>query len=126
MKTLFVICASVLALTPALVRAADAEHGQTLFQRQCGLCHMAGDGDGEGGQGPSLAGVIGRKVGGDPFFSYSQALTEDKDIWTEASLAAYLENPQKAIPGSTMPIRVAAEADRADIAAYLAKVKPAP
>jgi len=115
-----------MALAPAMVMAADAERGQTLFQQQCGLCHMAGEGDGEGGQGPSLAGVIGRKVGGDPSFSYSQALMDDKDVWTQASLAAYLENPQKAIPGTTMPVRVGAEADRADIAAYLAKVKAAP
>jgi cytochrome c len=107
--------------------AADASHGQMLFRTQCGVCHQAGDGDGDGGQGPSLKGVVGRKVGGDPDFgAYSQSLMDDKAVWTQQSLAAYLENPQKAIPGSAMPIRVPAADDRADIAAYLATVKAAP
>jgi cytochrome c2 len=107
--------------------AADAAHGQMLFRSQCGVCHMAGEGDGDGGQGPSLKGVIGRKVGGDDGFgTYSDALLNAKAVWTEQSLAAYLENPQKAYPGSAMPIKVAAPDDRADIAAYLATVKAAP
>lgn len=128
MKTRFTACVCFVALAPAMVMAADADHGQSLFREQCGVCHMAGEGegDGDGGQGPSLLGVIGRKVGGDPTFSYSQALMDDKHVWTQASLAAFIANPQKAIPGTTMPVRVSAEADRADIAAYLAKVKPAP
>jgi cytochrome c2 len=111
---------------PAMSMAADADHGQTLFRQQCGVCHMAGEGDGDGGQGPSLAGVVGRKVGGDANFSYTQPMMDDKDVWTEGSLAAFLENPQKAVPGTSMPIRVASPTDRADLAAYLAKVKPAP
>jgi cytochrome c2 len=126
MKTRFMSFLGLMALAPAAVMAADSEHGQSLFREQCGVCHTAGEGDGDGGQGPSLAGVIGRKVGGDPSFSYSQALMDDKDVWTQSGLAAFLANPQKAIPGTTMPVRVAADADRADIAAYLAKLKPAP
>jgi cytochrome c2 len=115
-----------LLLLSAPAMAADADHGQTLFRQQCGVCHMAGEGDGDGGQGPSLAGVVGRKVGGDVNFSYTQPMMDDKDVWTQDSLAAFLENPQKAVPGTAMPIRVASPTDRADIAAYLAKVKPAP
>jgi cytochrome c len=113
------------AASPSM--AADAKNGQTQFRGQCGMCHAAGEGDGEGGIGPNLAGVIGRKVGGDPdFAAYTQALTDDKDVWTEASLAAFLENPQKVIPGTAMPVRVGSATDRADLAAYLATVKKKP
>jgi cytochrome c len=129
MKTLILAGAGLLALLAVAdsALAADASHGQTLFRTQCGVCHMAAEGDGDGGQGPSLKGVVGRKVGGDPDFgSYTQALMDDKDTWTQDSLAAFLENPQKTIPGTAMPIHVPAAADRADIAAYLATVKAAP
>jgi mono/diheme cytochrome c family protein len=52
--------------SPAM--AADPAHGQQLFRAECGVCHQGGDGDGDGGAGPSLRGVVGRKVGGDPNF----------------------------------------------------------
>ncbi|MDB5458529.1 MAG: cytochrome [Caulobacteraceae bacterium] len=128
MKTLISAAAAAGALlalaSPSM--AADASHGQMLFKTQCGVCHQAGEGDGDGGQGPSLKGVVGRKIGGDENFSYTQVMMDDKDKWTQESLAAFLENPQKTIPGNAMPIRVGAPADRADIAAYLATVKAAP
>jgi cytochrome c2 len=111
---------------PSTSIAADMAHGRDLFKTQCGICHRAGEGDGDGVVGPSLKGLIGRKVGGDPAFSYTPAMTDDKDMWTEASLAAFLEDPQKAVPGTAMPIRVASPADRADLAGYLATVKAAP
>ena len=103
--------------------AADAAHGQTLFRSQCGVCHMAGDGDGDGGQGPNLKGVVGRKMGGDEGFSYTQAIMDQKGSWTQESLANFLADPQKAVPGTAMPIKVADPNDRADLAAYLASVK---
>jgi len=131
MKTFVLTGAALGALVvlsvPAVSLAADAANGQAQFRGQCGVCHTAGKDDGDGGQGPGLAGVIGRKAGGDPNFgSYTQAMTDDKDVWTEASLAAFLENPQKVVPGTAMPIRVGAATERADIAAYLATVKTAP
>ncbi len=103
--------------------AADAAHGQGIFREQCGVCHAAGDGDGDGGQGPSLKGVIGRKMGGDEGFSYTQAMMDQKGTWSQDSLANFLADPQKVVPGTAMPIKVADPAARADIAAYLATVK---
>jgi cytochrome c2 len=131
MKTLVLTAAGLGALLvlslPTASMAADAANGQAQFRGQCGVCHTAGKDDGDGGQGPSLAGVIGRKAGGDPNFgAYTQALSDDKDVWTEANLAAFLENPQKVVPGTAMPVRVGSATDRADIAAYLATVKAAP
>jgi cytochrome c len=131
MKTFVLAGAALGALVvlslPAASLAADAANGQAQFRGQCGVCHTAGKDDGDGSQGPALAGVIGRKAGGDQNFGgYTQALTDDKDVWTEANLAAFLENPQKVVPGTAMPIRVGSPAERADIAAYLATVKTAP
>ncbi len=125
MKTLLLagagLCALLALSSPAM--AGDAAHGQQLFRVQCGVCHMAGEGDGDGGQGPSLKGVIGRKVGGDPDFAYTQALQDAKDKWSEETLANFIGDPPKAYPGTAMPIKVANPTDRADIAAYLASVK---
>jgi cytochrome c len=117
------IAAALALSTPSF--AADAAHGQEIFRTQCGVCHQAGEGDGDGGTGPSLKGVIGRKVGGDTDFAYSQPLMDAKATWTQETLANFLENPQKAYPGTAMPISVHAPDDRADIAAYLATVKAA-
>jgi cytochrome c2 len=103
--------------------AADAAHGKELFRAQCGICHQGGEGDGDGGQGPSLRGVVGRKVGGDANFGYSQVLSDSKDKWAAANLDTFLANPNKAMPGTAMPISVSNDAERADIIAYLANLK---
>jgi cytochrome c2 len=103
--------------------AADASHGQQLFRQQCGICHQAGEGDGDGGAGPSLRGVVGRKVGGDTSFGYTQALSDSKESWTVDSLDTFLADPNKAKPGTSMPISVKSDTDRADLVAYLATVK---
>ncbi len=119
---------ALLALTaPSVSQAADAANGKTLFRQQCGVCHLAGKGDGEGGQGPSLVGIVGRKPASDPNFgSYTQAMMDAMAPWSEAVLTEFLANPQKMYPGTAMPIRVGPETDRADLAAYLATVKAAP
>lgn len=128
MKTLFLagLSAGALLALSNPVLAADAAHGQQLFRTQCGVCHQGGEGDGDGGQGPGLRGVIGRKIGGDADFAYSPALSDAKDKWTVDSLSAFIADPQKVLPGTSMPIKVNNADDRADIAAYLATLKPAP
>jgi cytochrome c len=113
---------TVLALAPA-ASAADVANGKSVFQAQCGACHKAGPDDGDGDVGPSLAGVIGRKQGGAAGFEYSQGLAASKTVWTQANLADFLADPQKAVPGTTMPVKVGSATDRTDVAAYLATVK---
>lgn len=113
---------AVLALAPA-ARAADATHGKQVFREQCGLCHSAGPGDGEAGQGPDLAGVLGRKPAGDPDFTYTPQLKALAVPWTEASLDAFLADPQAAAPGTAMPVSLADPKDRADVVGYLAGMK---
>lgn len=108
---------------PSPAAAADATHEKAVFRRLCGGCHLAGPGDGDGGQGPSLVGVIGRKVAGDPEFSYSKALSRAPGVWTEPRMTNFLADPVTTIPGTRMPAKVPALVDRADIAAYLARVR---
>lgn len=113
-----------LAFVSTSASAADVAHGQELFRAQCGVCHQGGEGDGDGGQGPSLRGVIGRKIGGDTGFAgYTDVLSSAKDKWTTDSLSAFLADPNKDKPGTNMPIAVTNDAERADIVAYLATLK---
>ena len=74
-------------------------------------------------QGPPLAGVVGRRAGAAPGFAYSTALKTSRLVWTRANLDRFLADPQKAIPGSAMPVHVADPATRAAIIDYLAKAK---
>jgi len=116
--------ALIAAALPA--QAADAPHGQELFRGQCGFCHTAGDGDGAGGSGPDLKGLVGRKIGGDPAFGgYTPALSSAQGVWSETSLSAFLADPNKDKPGTSMPVAVKNDADRADLIAYLASLKAA-
>ena len=125
MKT-FLLAGSTAAAAIALgssALAADPSHGQQLFRTQCGVCHLGGDGDGDGGPGPSLRGVLGRKVGGDANFSYTQVLGDSKETWTADNLSTFLADPNKTKPGTSMPISVKNDTDRADLVAYLASLK---
>ena len=117
------LAAGALIVVSSPAFAADAAHGQELFRGQCGVCHMAGEGDGDGGSGPSLRGVIGRKIGGDTNFAYTQVLSDAKDKWTADNMSTFLADPNKAKPGTSMPISMKNDADRADMIAYLATLK---
>jgi cytochrome c2 len=118
------LAAGVLALAATAASAADPAHGQEVFRAQCGFCHQAGDGDGDGGQGPSLRGVIGRKIGGDPAFGgYTTTLSGSTDKWTESNLNTFLADPGKAMPGTAMPISMKDDTERADLIAYLTTLK---
>ena len=48
--------------------------GEQMFQRRCGVCHSAKQGEIK--TGPSLWGVVGRKAGTDPAFRYSSGLKD--------------------------------------------------
>ena len=126
MKTFLLagLAAGALIALGSSALAADAPHGQQLFRAQCGICHQAGEGDGDGGAGPSLRGLVGRKVGGDTNFGgYTQSLSDSKESWTADSLSTFLANPGMAKPGTSMPISVTNDTDRADLVAYLASLK---
>jgi len=70
------------------------------FQR-CSECHAYAENAHLAG--PSLNGVVGRRVAGTGFADYSQALRDLTGSWTPERLAAYIANPEAVAPGSSMP-----------------------
>jgi cytochrome c len=116
------IVATALALLgtgPAL--AGDPANGGKVFKK-CKACHQV-EAVRKSPVGPNLHGVIGRTAGTTDFKRYSkqmQAAGEDGLVWTEETLAAYLEAPRKYLKGTRMAFPgLKKEADRADVIAYL-------
>ncbi|HEX7967040.1 MAG TPA: cytochrome c family protein, partial [Stellaceae bacterium] len=74
--------------------------------------------------GPSLAGIVGRKAGTAPGFSYSDANKKSGVTWDEATLDAYLTDPRKFMPGTKMVFAgLKNPDDRKAIIAYLKEHK---
>src|SRR4051794_39367892 len=100
--------------------AQDAEHGQTVF-KACATCHAP---DHASRVGPGLGGIIGRKAGSVPGFSYSSAMKKSDIVWDTKILDAYLESPQQVVPGNRMPYAgLKNRTDLTDLVAYLATLK---
>jgi nitrite reductase (NO-forming) len=96
----------------------DPVAGRAVF-RKCQACHSLQPG--RQLVGPSLAGVLGRKSGNEPGFNYSDAMRHADITWNPNTLATYLSDPQKVVPGNRMPFPgLKSEHDRADIIAFLA------
>ena len=116
------VIAAILATTATANAAGDAGAGSGLFNR-CAICHSNTKG-GPNKLGPDLFGVVGRKAGTYPGFSYSVAMKRAGFVWTPAKLSDYLASPEKVVPGNAMPFAGLADPkQRADIVAYLATLK---
>ena len=116
------VIAGILATTLTAHAAGDARTGAALFNR-CSICHSNAKGA-PNRLGPNLFGVVGRKAGTYPGFSYSAAMKRAGFVWAPAKLMDYLTAPQKVVPGNNMPFAGIADAkQRADIVAYLATLK---
>ncbi len=102
----------LLAARPAL--AAD---GQQLFADQCASCHALTDAS--GADGPSLKGIIWRKVGGRSDFAYSSALKSLGGSWSPSRLDDFLKDTQAFAPRTGMALVVDDPQDRSAIIAYL-------
>jgi cytochrome c len=85
-----------LAATPALAQ----DDGQTAFNTSCRTCHTMKEGDNR--QGPSLAGIIGRRAGSLPGFNYSPSMKQSGITWDEATLDQFIANPEQVVHGNTM------------------------
>lgn len=107
---LALLCA--LAAPPAL--AAD---GGQLFADQCASCHAVTEASSD--SGPSLKGVVWRKVAARSDFAYSGALRSLGGSWSPQRLDDYLKDAQALAPGTSMFVVVEDEADRRAIITYL-------
>jgi len=105
--------------TAAAAQTGDPAKGKDAFEDRCTMCHQLHG----GGQGPALAGVVGRKAGSLPDFQYSAALSGSGLTWTAANLDRFLSGPSKLVPGVAMMVTVSDPAQRQDLIAYLATQK---
>ena len=96
----------------------DAAAGKLVFA-QCRTCHVTDAGVNK--TGPSLNGIIGRKSGSVPGFTYSPANANSGVTWSKEKLFQYLEKPQRVIPKTKMIFAGLPDAQkRANLIAYLA------
>lgn len=103
---------------PALVL-----RGQRLFLR-CASCHDV-SGSGIVKNGPSLKGVVGRKVASVDGYTYSKSLAGLTFVWDDGRLAQWLEKPTAVAPGTTMAFEgMPVAADRQALIAYLRTLRP--
>ncbi len=102
--------------------AADAANGASIFNR-CAICHSNEKG-GPNKIGPNLFGIVGRKAGTVPGFSYSAAMKSSGIVWANAKLDAYIESPSTVVPGNNMAFSgISIAGQRADLVAYLDTLK---
>ena len=78
----------------------DAAAGEKVFS-VCRACHQIGE-TAKIAVGPVLNGVIGRKAGTYPGYSYSEANKNSGITWDEATFTTYIKNPRGTIPGTKM------------------------
>ena len=113
-----------LLLLPILTAApAAAEgNGERLFA-PCRACHSL-DAAERGLPGPHLAGLIGRRIGGDTAFDYSPALRKARDEglrWDARRLDGFLADPAEMFPGLWMSMRgIEDAAERQSLVRFLA------
>ncbi|MEZ5923230.1 MAG: c-type cytochrome [Hyphomicrobiaceae bacterium] len=118
----------------------DAAAGEKVFKK-CMACHKVGDGA-KNGAGPVLNGLIGRTAGTAEGFSYSK-LNHNAGanglVWTEQTVFDYLADPNaflkkfltdagkadEIVGGTKMAFKLAPEADRQNVIAYLKQFSPA-
>ncbi len=103
-----------LSATTALAQG-DPKHGQEVFQDQCSGCHVL---TGQGFAAPPLSGVYGRKAGSADF-QYSDAMKKSGIVWNDASLGAFIADPDKSVPGTAMTSNLSDAQQRDDVVAYL-------
>ncbi|MFD1110351.1 c-type cytochrome [Pseudoroseomonas ludipueritiae] len=102
-----------------LLSRADAGNGARLF-RQCAACHNISKGAPDR-NGPNLYGVLGAPVASSsPRFGYTHALRSAGGRWDAERMNAWLEDPQRVIPGNRMFFPGVTDPwERADLIAYL-------
>lgn len=113
---------TALGAAPPAATAPDAMRGEAIYAR-CQACHaLAFD-----RVGPRHCGLLGRRAGSVPDYSYSAALKRSTIVWDEKSLDRFLAAPMKAVPGTSMTYAgIPDRQERADLIAYLRQVDQTP
>lgn len=97
----------------------DGSRGAQVW-RACAVCHTLSPDDGNRA-GPTLHGVLGRRIATAPGYDYSEALKRLDIVWTAETISALFElGPEAYTPGSRMPEqRVNTPEDRAALIEFL-------
>lgn len=101
MRGLIIVAALAVAGTATgEARAQDAAAGEKVFA-VCKACHQIGE-NAKNAVGPVLNGIVGRKAGSVPGYSYSDANKNSGITWDEATFREYIKDPKAKIPGTKM------------------------
>lgn len=133
--SLYATLAAFALATPSF--GQDVAAGEKEFTK-CKACHaiIADDGTAivKGGKvGPNLYGIVGKPVASTADFKYKEsilAVGATGAVWDEAELATYMTDPKAwldaklGVTDSKSGMTHKQKAKQADIAAYLASVKP--
>lgn len=103
--------------------AQDIDAGKALFASRCASCHSVGP-MAASGFGPQLNGIANRRAGSLPDFDYSKEMKQSGIVWDDKTLAAFIANPGKTVPGTKMRFwGIGNERKVADLIAYLRTFK---
>lgn len=110
--------------TPTAVTAADAPlqtppavaRGEQVFQSNCAACHSLASTLSVAG--PTLNGVIGRRVGSADF-AYSDGLLHKREVWTSRRVVDFAVRPGSEYAGTSMPPVPLKSTDQRDLEQYL-------
>lgn len=109
----------------ALVAAADAADGRRMYIL-CQSCHSINEG-GINKIGPNLYGIVGQPAGEVEGFVFSASLLQSGLVWDAETLDAWLANPSRLVPGTTMVFGgIPGAQQRAALIAYLQESGPRP
>jgi cytochrome c len=115
------LCAEIILAGPAGAQTAApqiATRGRILFLR-CSSCHDISS-EQSPKIGPNLKGVVGRRAGSLPGYSYSPAMKAQTFVWDPAHLDLWLKGPSALVPGTAMAFAgLPSETDRQAVIAYL-------
>ena len=109
----------------SLMQTASVDSGESAF-RKCSACHTPTQG-GKNGIGPNLWNIVGRGIGGDADFKYSNAMAEKGGDWDYEALANFLHKPKKWLKGTKMAFGgIRSDQEIADVLVYLRSLNDNP
>ncbi|MBX9907711.1 MAG: c-type cytochrome [Beijerinckiaceae bacterium] len=105
-----------------VLAAFQGERGAQVF-RACAACHTLTPADGNRA-GPTLHGILGRRIASAPGYAYSDAFRTMDIVWSKETVAKLFEvGPNAYTPGTKMPEqRIGSAEDRQALVDWLEKV----